>query len=244
MGESTLEPPRALMSGVQGAASGFRIVVANRGARLDGIADEPGVDQFQARDMRGLGERLRNGLRITQVLGGGNVVRHRLPKLGSVRVGGFLQGGQHGQFLVLDFDALRRLDGLRRGFSNDGSHRLSRVAGGIGGDWIVRRGGRGLTIGTEEGHRGWNRLHAIAQQVLSGENPQHAGHGLGLGRVNAHDAGVAVETAQEVQVRLPLKVHVVHKATLAPDQSLVLVAAHRLSRFQSCSLWCRWHGNP
>ena len=71
-----LDDVRELARGPQRVLPGRRLVLADRGARLHRIADEAIVDEADARDMRGIGERRRRSRFVADVPLEAEIVGH------------------------------------------------------------------------------------------------------------------------------------------------------------------------
>ena len=129
-----------------------------------------------------------------------------------------------GQGLVLDLDQVR----------------------GVGGDIAVGRDDEGdllvleqdLAVGEHHldvAGKGRHPGQIDALEVLGGEHREHARHGLGLGGVDLHDAGVGMARAMEVAVHHARQLDVVDVIAFALGEAHVLdalaLAAHALKLF-------------
>ena len=136
---------------------------------------------------------------------------------------------------------LERIDDDRKSFVLD----LDQV-GGVGGDIAVGRHDEGdllvleqhLAVGEHHLDVAGERRHPgeiDALEVLGGQHREHAGHGLGLGGVDLHDAGVSMARAMEVAVQHARQLDVVDVIAFALGEAHVLdalaLAAHALKFF-------------
>ena len=204
------------------------VVVRHAGLRLHRIAGDALRGDFDADDVRGLGERLLDRILAAVLVFEAEVVRHVVV---DARRAGFQRGGgidHHRQVLVFDDDlfrgVLREVLGLRDHHDDrlaDEAHLAVREAR------PERHAHRTAADALEERqHR--RRLPAGRDDVLAGHDVEHALGLARLGGVDAHDPGVRPVGAQEMRRRLAVQMVIVGVAALAGDQPLVLPAALEL----------------
>ena len=202
------------------------IVVANRRPRLHGIGHQAIVDDVELGDVARPGEGgIRRGLVAdVPVEDGiaGRLLMHLRRALG-LRPAGLRIGGEH---LVVDHDRLGRVLGLRQGL---GDHHGDMVAD------IANLALRQHRMGTGAHRRAVLRMdhpaadepsHLVGRDILAGEDGDHAGHGPGLGGIDALQGRVGMWRAQEIGIGLAGAVDVVGVLALADQKAVVLFAAH------------------
>ena len=74
-----------------------------------------------------------------------------------------------------------------------------------------------------------DRLEAVGDAVLAGEDAEHARQGARGGGVDGADAGMRVRAAHHHRVGLPLQAEIVGEAPLAGEEAQILLAAQRLA---------------
>jgi hypothetical protein len=75
----------------------------------------------------------------------------------------------------------------------------------------------------------WNRLQAVARDVLARQHRQDARQGARRARIDAADACMRVRRAHHAGIRLTREVEVVGVAAAAAQKTSVLLACHRLA---------------
>ena len=152
----------------------------------------------------------------------GDVVGNLVVELGCAGQDRRLQIGDGGEWLVVHVDQVK---GVLRDIGIVCDHRGDRLAdvpdpvvgqhGGGDGQHPVRAGAL-AAVG--------QRLLEGGAQLLAGEHGDHAGQGGGRCSVDAQDAGVAVDAAQDRQVADISRTQVVHVGGATGDQPGVLFA--------------------
>ena len=195
-------------------------LVAEEVLRRDLGLGEGGVGQFLVADLpvedvvRVAARPVSAILLVLDVLAqDGRILVHRLERIDDNREG-----------LVLDLDQVRGVGGDIA------------VGGDDEGDLLVLEqdlavGEHHLDVAGEGRHPG--QIDAL--EILGGEDREDARHGLGLGRVDLHDAGVGVARAMEVAVQHAGQLDVVDVVAAALREAHVLdalaLAAHALKLF-------------
>ena len=136
--------------------------------------------------------------------------------------GGGRRGGRHrGQRRVVDHQALGGVLGLSQRLGHDHGDGIAHVARAPARQGLVRRREHRRAVGALALERHLHRAEVVAE-VVTGEDGEDAGdleRGL---RVDAGDARVGVQRADDDRVGLAQQVHVVVEAALALDEADVL----------------------
>ena len=201
--------------------------LGHRHPRLDRRGRQALVGDLHPHHVRGAGEGGLAGCGVAVATLGHHVVRRALQHLRRIRRERGAQVGDDRQLLVVHQHGLGRVHRLGAGVGHHRRHRLAHVVHGVDGQPPARRRHRlGAVRSLERRRRAGQGLHARGRQFGPRVDGQHAGHGAGLGRVDAEDARVRVRRAQEHQVLQPLARQVVGVAAAARHQGRVLDAAH------------------
>ena len=202
------------------------VVMAERGARLHGVGNQPVVDDLHAGDVGGCLDRRVGGLGIADLPVEDQVV------LGlRVKLRGALLQRLHGvdhrlQFLVGDLDRFRRVARLALGFRHDDDDGVADIANLVDGQrrpcaHLHRRAILGVDHPAAD-----EVADAVGLQFLAGQHADDAGHALCLLDVDLLDLRMRVRTAHEHRVLHAGNHHVVDIAAGTGDESLVFLARY------------------
>ena len=132
------------------------------------------------------------------------------------------------QRLVVDLDELGGVLGLEQRFGDDKGDALAQGAHFADGE---DRAQRAVALRSAHILRHDRRESAktVGRDIRSGENGEHAGRGLGLGGIDALDAGMGVRRHDHDAMALLRQVDVVDKAAAAGNEAWVLEPGYRLT---------------
>ena len=207
---------------------GVRIVRARIGgicgARLDGVRNQPIVDQREPRDVRRLfeGRIHRAGIAdrpgVAEVIGRLAVHRSLAARCGF--------GVTHNrQRLVIHLDEARSRLGLRPGFGDHQGDLLAGIAHGAFGEHRMLRLLHRTAIGRLDQPAAGQATDSC--EVLAGEHGQHARCGARRCGIDRADLRVRVRAAQEAGVALVRQRNVVGVLSSAGEEAVVLFALDR-----------------
>ena len=210
-------------------AVGPGIVGGDHHPRLHRDRRQALVDDVERDDMRrggegGIGHGAVAVLRLRHDIAGGS-----RPHLRRAWRGGGGGRGHRGHFLVVDDHRLGAVTGRAHGLADHGDHGFAgeiRLAHRQHRPW--RRGER-RAVRSLEGQRDAEPPEAGGFEVGAGQHRQHAGDGLGLRRVDRHDARMRMRRAQEDHMGLAGQRDVVGEGTGAAQQRPVLDPPHCLA---------------
>ena len=131
------------------------------------------------------------------------------------------------QHFVVDVDQFGGVLGLVGRFGDDQRDAVADVADLALRQYRMRRLLHRLAVGA--GDQPSARQSVDAGQVVAGEDRDDAGRGLRLGGVDAADLRMRVRRAQEIGVRVMLRVDVVGVLAGAGEKTIVFLAADRLA---------------
>ncbi len=197
------------------------VVLRRRRARLHGIGDQPVVDEVEFGDMGRLGERRVDiGLHadlpvIDQIAGRFGVDRRRafVERVSEIDI-----GRQH---LVIDLDRLCSVLGLIVAVGHHHRHRVADIAHRVDRHHRMRRRLVRLAVLVLDHPAADQAADLGVDQVLAGEDLDHARHLLGRRGVDALDLGVGVRRTQEVGVGRARERQVVDVAAGSGQEALV-----------------------
>ena len=197
------------------------VVLRRRGARLHGVGDQAVVDEVELGDVRGLGERgIDIGLHadfpvVDQVARrlGMDLGRALVERLGEIDVGGL--------HVVVDLDRLGGVLGLVVAVGHDHGDRVADIAHRIDRHHRMRRRLVRLAVLVLDHPAADQAADLGVDQVLAGEDLDHARHLLGRRGVDALDLGVGVRRTQEVGVGRARERQIVDIAAGSGQEALV-----------------------
>ena len=227
-GDDGARAVHVLAVNVEGVALAFRIVDAERAARLDGAHDEPVVDQL---DLDHVGCRLEGGVRgigIAVYPGTREVARRFRPDFRRARLAGFRGVDHGGQGGVLHVHQLRRVLRRRAGLGHDHGHRLAHVAHAIARQHRVGRIAGGAAVRPRQRHEGvgdaGQRAEAVRHHVRAGVDGEHAVRRGSRRSIDRRYVRMGVGRAHEAGVHLAVERDVVLKPTAALEKRVVFLA--------------------
>ena len=228
---------RVLARGVEGVALVARIVLADRGAGLDRVRNQPVVGDVELGHVLGSGKGLVDGGLVAEMPAEDGVVGRDLVDLrrARLRLGGV---DDRRQRLVIDGDGLGRVLRLRQRLGDDDGDVIADVAHLAKRQRRVRAGlHRRAVLGMD--HPAADQpADLVGRQILARQHREHAGLRLRGGGIDRADGGVRVRRAQEGGIGLPRAGEVVDVMPAAGDEALVFLAAHRGADSR------RGHGGP
>ena len=214
---------RRLARCIEGVVAGGAVMLADGGARLHRVGDQPIVDELEARHVMGAREgsvdrRLVAEMPVEAEIAGGGIEQQR-----PARLDGLVAGDHRRQLPVVDLDQLGRGFRLLARFGHDHRHGVADMAH--------------LALGEHRAHRLGHR-----RAVLRGDEPaarQAAYGGLkigagvdrrdtrrrqGLGRIDAGNLRMGMRAAQQAGLELAGPVDVVGVFALAREEAQVFLA--------------------
>ena len=222
---------RALGRGIERRAAAGRVVIADGVARLHRIDHDPVVEEIEADDARGLGERGVGRLGVAGVVVpvehdvAGDMVE-QLRRAGADRGFGV---GHRRQRVVFDLDRFRGIARRGQSLGDHQRHRLADMA------HLAERQHRPrcivprLSVAAHERHRARHVAETVGAYVLSGSDEQHARHAARRRGVDALDRRMRRRRAQHEGMRHARQDDVVGITPLPPDQPKILMPPHRLA---------------
>ena len=221
---------RVLAGRIQGVLIVGRVVVADRDPRLHGDGRQAVVLDPQLHHVLGLREGGIGGVLVAEHQPEADIaLRAVLPHLGRAVLGGFFQIDDRRQRLVVHLHELGGIARLRERLGDDESDAVADETHLLG---IEHRLERAVALGRAEILRhqvGGETAELVRQRVGAGQHAQHPGRGLGLGDVDARDAGMGVGREHRHAMALPGQADVVDIAPLPKQEALVLHPPHSLS---------------
>ncbi len=217
----------ALARRMQCPFAGSGVEFADGGARLHGGDDHALVGGLQPRDMRGLGEGGGDFLGVAEMVVERQVVRHGIVEPRRARLHGCGGAEHRGERFDVEDHRLGGVLGLRQGFRDDAGDRIADEADFVGGQRRPRRIADRRAVAVLERQVAFVR--AVAGEIGRRVDRQHPRHGLGCGGIDAADDAMGDVAAHHHRIGLPGAVGVVGVAALAPHQSGVFAARHRLT---------------
>ena len=132
-----------------------------------------------------------------------------------------------GQFAIVDIDLFAGIAGLCQRLGDHHRHRIADMADLTAGQRRMRRHfHRRAVLGMD--HPATDQIADLVGCELGAvQNGEHARHARSLLAVDRFDGGVRVRRANEVSVSLARPIDVVGVVTLAGNETLVFLAAHR-----------------
>ena len=217
---------RVLAGGVEGETVVAGVVVADGGARLDGVGDQPVVDEIDLGDVPGVAECGIDGCLVAQVpLVDGVAGRFRVQlRLAGVLGGGDVDGGRQG--VVVDGDALGGILGLRQRLADDDGDVVADVAHLALCEGRVCAGLHGRAVLGVDHPAANEPADLVGGDVGACIDRQAARRFHRGGGIDALDVGVGVRRAHEHGVGLAGAIDVVGVLALAGDEALVFLATH------------------
>ncbi len=221
---------RVLRRGMERVEVVDGVVVADGNPWLHRGRRQPVALDPQFHDMLGAGESGVGRVLVAEHQPeGGIAVWIVVPDLGCAVLGGILESHHHRQRFVLDLNQFGGVARLRQRFGDHECHPVADIADPLrvedrlkgavpfGGAEIFRHGmcGEGAQV--------------IGDRVGAGQNREHAGRGLGLGRIDALDLGVGVWRQHRDAVAHTGQGDVVDVAPLSGQEALILHAPYGLS---------------
>ena len=216
---------RVLAGGIERERLGAAVIVADCGARLHRVGDQPVVDDVELGHVLGAGKgrvsrRLVAQMPVIHDIVGGDVVHHR---------GALLRRRHHvdhrRQHRVVDHDRLGRVAGLRIGLGDHHRHMVADVADLALGQRRMATGAHRRAVLVVDHPAADQPADLVGHEIIAGENREHAGRRLGRGRVDAIEGGVGMRRAHEHRIGLAGLVDVVGVPALAGDEAEVFFAA-------------------
>ena len=222
------ERMHALQRGVDGVAILGHVVVAEAAARLHARSGDAVDHQTMLDDVIGLGEcRLGRGL-VAEELHETDVVVTVLPHARRAIGAGFGGGDDCGKRLVVRHHQLGRVERLVIGFRYHEGDVVADPARPVLGQRRIRRPEDAAVAPLQSiGHRQVAPSRGLP--VFAGEHGEHAGRGLGLGRVDRANARMGVRRAQHVTEHHGGQDHVADIAAAARDQPRILEPGYALT---------------
>jgi len=214
-----------------------RIVLTQRRARFKRHAGDAIDVEVHGHDAIGARERFVRCLAIAEGGVDRNVVCHLVPNRGRARTHGVFRMVDARQNIVVDVDALRRVERLRHRLGHHHRHRLAHMARLVGGQQQVRAdeerpaaGGLQLHVVFGLGQRiVGDGGKPVGEAVGASEDAEHPRHCRGPPRVDAEDARVRMRGAQHHRIGLALDAEIVAEAAAAGGEPRVLLAHDRLT---------------
>ena len=149
-------------------------------------------------DLVGLGEGLVGLGLVAFEMHEADVVRAVVPDQRRARLDRLRGGDDRGQRLVVDLDQLGRVHRLMHGLGHHEGDVVADPAHAVARQRAVARLIERRAVAALRAGRHRQIAEAGIVPVLAGEHRQHAGRGLGLGRVDALDLRVRVRRAQHI----------------------------------------------
>ena len=217
---------RVLAGGPKREALLAGVVVADGGARLDGVGDQPVVDEVDPRDVLGGREGgIDLGLVAEVPLVDGVVGRLGVDlRLTGILRGRHVDGGR--QHLVVDGDLLGRVLGLRQRLGDDDCNVIADVAHLALGQRGMRTRLHGRAVLGVDHPAADQAADLVLGDVLAGEDGETAGRGQRGARVDLLEGCVRVRRAHEIGPGLAGAIDVVGVLPLAGDEPLVFLALY------------------
>jgi hypothetical protein len=221
---------RILRAGVERVAIVGGAVVADGDARLHRHGREAVVLDAQLHHVLGLGEGGVGRLLVAEHQPeAGVALRAIVPHLHGAILGGLFEIDHRRQRLVVDLDQLGGVARLGERLGDDEGDAVADEAYLVGDQYRLKRA---MPLGRAEvlGHQvGGEAAELVGRRIGAGEHREHAGRGLGLGGVDALDAGVRVRRQHGDPVAHAGQGNVIDVAPEPLQEALVFHAPHSLS---------------
>ena len=215
---------RVLAGGIKRVFVRRRVKIADRGARLHGVRDQPVVHQLElhhlvrADEGRGVHRRVADMPIVADIAG--DAVMHLGRALGDRRLGRG-DGGQHG---VVHVDRLSRVARLGLALGDHHGDRIADEADlALGEDGVRRLLHRGAVLGMDLPAAG---QAADTGHIRTGEDRDNARHGGSSGGVDPGDRRMGVRAAEDHGVGLVGAVDIVGVMAATGEEPQILLALH------------------
>ena len=204
------------------------MVLADGRARLDGVGADAAVIEFERDDVLGIGESGVNRVLVAHHQPDRDIVGRLVPDGGCAGLDRIFDIDHRRQRLIVDLDEFGGVFGLKERFGDDKGDAFAQRA-----DFADGKDRAQGTVALRAAHvlRHDRRKSAelVGRDIRSGENGEYAGRGLGLGRVDALDAGMGVWRHDHDAMALHRQVDIVDKTPAAGNKTRVLEAGYRLT---------------
>ena len=216
---------RILRRGVQGVGAGGGVVLAQRGARFDGVGNEAVVHDVEAGDVVRLLERRVRGRLVAQFPVVALVVGRRVVNLlGAGRAG---HVHHRRQFLEIRLHGLGAVSGGVQRFANHHRVGFAHVVHALHGERRVRRLDHVRAVFGLHHPAARQVADAVRLEVRADEHGDHAIRGQRRAGVDAAQLGARVRRAREHRPGLPRGVEIVRVTARAGDEAGVFLALYR-----------------
>ena len=216
---------RVLRGVPQRQVVGAGVIFGQRHPRLDGVRNQPVVDDVQGGDVLGLGKGRFHRLLVAErpfvdgVLGRDLVDLRARFSLGRIN--------HRREHLVIDHHLLGGVAAQRLGFGNHHRHRVADMVHRLGGDRRMRRHLHRRAVLGMDHPAADQTADLVGRKLRAGEHVDHAGHGLGRADVDLLDLGARVRRAYEHGAGFARPDHVVGISAVSGDEANVFLTAYR-----------------
>ncbi len=231
---------RVLAGRVEREVARGRVEIADRGARLHRVGDQPVVDQLDLRDLVRLIESGIGGALVAQLPVVAGVAGCDVPELRRRRLDRILDGRDRAQRLVVDFDQLGRVP---RGLAAVGDHHgdlVADIAHASDRERRMRRLLHRAAVLELDRPAAGQAADIVLGHVRASEHGDDALGLRGLRRVDRAEICMRMRRAQDVGVQLAGAVDVVGVHAPAGQEAEILLAAD--GGADAVIAWC--HGSP
>ena len=220
---------RVLAGRIESVFSRRPIELADRGARLHRVGDEPVVCEVELDDPRRFGERGLDRGEITQMpiiakIAGCFAVDLRRTWL--KRRGRF---DRRGLLDKIDLYQLGGIAGLRECLGDDDGDLVADMADPVGNEWRMRRLDHRRAVLRVDLPAARQPADPVRGHVLSGIDGYDTRGRGGRGRIDAGDPRIGVRAAQDVGVELSRPIYIVGVSALAGQEAVILTPPDRRS---------------
>ena len=205
----------------------MRIVAADAAARLDHRPGDPVDGEGSADDMRRPRQRIRDRRRIALPMGEGDVVRAERPDRRRGCAERVVDRGHRGQGLVVDRDALGRVQRQGFGLGDDEGDRIADEPHPVPDQRGPRRVDHRRAVGPRKLVLAGQAAVAVGVPVAAVEHGQDPRHPRRLRRVDGGDPGMRMGRAQDDAVCEAFEGDVVEIAAAAGQQPAVVLPGNR-----------------
>ena len=216
-----------LSRGIQGVLTGGGMVLADPRPRLDGIGNDPVINELDFGHVSGARERGLGGRLVTDLPVEADIALGLVPHLRSPRFQRCRDPPHRRQLLLLHFHQLRRVFRLGRRLGDDHRHLIPHVTSAVDHHGRMGRLHHGGTVLTGDPPAAGHPTEARRGQVLPGVDSHHARAGCSRGRVYGGDSRVGIGRTHHAGEGLAGPVDIIGVGALPRQETEILFAAHR-----------------